>query len=282
MKKSPLLIILGILFFSGLSLGQGNSDNKLLTIDRIFNSNEFRQERQQPVQWIENGASYVTIERVEGSSFARELVKYSVKPFTRTVFVSASALSAGSVPLNIEAFSLSPNEKSVVFFTNSSRVWRTNTKGDYWIYDLESQKLHQIGKQFKPSSLMFAKVDPENKYVAYVHDFNIYTEDLQTGVVKQLTTDGNGKIINGTFDWVYEEEFGIRDGFKWSPDGTSIAFWQLDASGIKTFYLINNTDSIYSRPIPIQYPKVGEEPSSARIGIVKVSDATISWIKPDG
>ena len=70
------------------------------------------------------------------------------------------------------------------------------------------------------------------------------------------------------FDWAYEEEFQIQDGFQWSPDGTKIAYWQLDASEIRDFLMINNTDSIYSYTIPIQYPKVGEDPSSCRIGVV--------------
>jgi dipeptidyl-peptidase 4 len=283
MKKLILQLVILTIFASwSVSQAQEAADGKLLTIDRIFNSGEFSQGWLPPVQWIENGASYVTIEKSAATPAGPELVKYTVDPFSRTLFVPSSSLTTGQKPLGIEGFSLSPDESKVLFFTNSSRVWRTNTKGDYWVYDIPGGKMYQIGKQFKASSLMFAKFQPGNRYVAYVHDFNIYAEDTQTGAVKQLTYDGNGKIINGTFDWVYEEEFGIRDGFSWNPDGGSIAFWQLDASKIGTFYLINNTDSVYSKPIPIQYPKVGQEPSAARIGIANLADGKISWIRLEG
>ena len=77
------------------------------------------------------------------------------------------------------------------------------------------------------------------------------------GNINKLTRDGSRKVINGTFDWVYEEEFGCRDGFRWSPDGSKIAFWQVDASKIRDYYMLNTTDSNYSQVIPVEYPKVG-------------------------
>ena len=112
--------------------------------------------------------------------------------------------------------------------------------------------------------------------------FNLYREDYSTGRTTQLTFDGSQDIINGTFDWVYEEEFGCRDGFRWSPDGQYISFWQLDASSIGTHYMINNTDSIYAKLIPIQYPKVGENPSSCKVGLLSTSDKSIEWLTIPG
>ena len=168
---------------NGFLKSQDIADSKLLTIDRIFNSNEFTQERPPVVQWIENGASYVRVEKSANTEGAYELVKYSVDPYRRTIFVSAESLTVNSKPIVIENFTLSGDGSKVLIFTNSSRVWRTNTKGDFWVYDLAANSLRQIGKQFKSSSLMFAKFDPGNKYVAYVHDFNIYIEDFESGVV---------------------------------------------------------------------------------------------------
>ncbi len=129
---------------------------------------------------------------------------------------------------------------------------------------------------------MFAKFSPDGNSVAYVSGNNIYVEDLASSKIKPLTNDGSVTLINGTFDWVYEEEFACRDGFRWSPDSKKIAYWQIDASHIRKFYLINNTDSIYSRIIPIEYPKVGQNPSSCRVGVVNIDDARTTWMNIPG
>ncbi|MBK7868834.1 MAG: DPP IV N-terminal domain-containing protein [Ignavibacteriales bacterium] len=127
--------------------------------------------------------------------------------------------------------------------------------------------------------MQFAKIDPTEKYAAYVREHNLYLEEIETGVIKALTTDGSKTIINGTFDWVYEEEFGIRDGFRWSPDGGKIAFWRLDAKNIKEFLMINNTDSLYSYTIPVQYPKAGEQNSECKVGTVDIKTGNTVWMK---
>ncbi len=185
-------------------------NSSLLTLDRIYNLGEFAQERLQPIQWIEYGAAYVTVEN------GNELIRWDSKTLERSVFVPGTALQNDGKPISIESFTLSDDGSKVLIFTNSSRVWRSNTKGDYWVYDLASKELKQLGQKFEPSSLMFAKFSASNEFVAYVQKFNLYLEDFKTGEITQLTIDGTDKIINGTFDWAYEEEFGKRDGFAWS------------------------------------------------------------------
>ncbi|SIN95666.1 S9 family peptidase [Algoriphagus halophilus] len=246
----------------------------LLSLERIYASNEFRQESLQPIQWIEGGAAYVTVEN------GNALTRWDSKTLEKSVYVPGIIVNGEHI--NIESFSLSEDGSKVLIFTNSSRVWRSNTKGDYYVYDLNEKLLKKLGTQFEPSSLMFAKFSADNSQVAYVQKFNLYLEDFETGKVTQLTTDGTDKIINGTFDWAYEEEFGKRDGFAWSPDAKYISFWQIDASNIGTFYMINNTDSVYSRPIPLQYPKVGEEPAGAKIGLINMDSKKTQWIPIPG
>jgi dipeptidyl-peptidase-4 len=118
--------------------------------------------------------------------------------------------------------------------------------------------------------------------VAYVSEHNIFVEDLASHQVTQLTQDGTRKLINGTFDWVYEEEFECRDGFRWSPDSKQIAFWQVDATKIRDYYMLNTTDSVYSQVIPVEYPKVGEPPSPVGIGVINISTANIKWMDIPG
>ena len=129
---------------------------------------------------------------------------------------------------------------------------------------------------------MFAKFSPDGGRVAYVRENNLYVENLGDGRITQLTKDGSRTIINGTFDWVYEEELSLRDGFRWSPDGRRIAYWQLDASGVRDFLLINNTDSLYSFTIPVQYPKAGTTNSAARAGVVSADGGPTVWLKVPG
>lgn len=280
-KFTSLLFIVAFCHLGPLKT-QAQKESGLLTIERIYNSGEFRQEGAQRMQWIEEGEAYVSIERSKTVERAAELIRYSTAEGERSIFVPAESLLVNGKPLRMQSFTLSEDGTKVLFFTNSSRVWRSNTKGDYWVYDFSTKKLTQLGKEFASSSLMFAKFSNDNQYVAYVHDFNIYKEEFTTGQVTQLTFDGTGDIINGTFDWAYEEEFGKRDGFTWCPNSSSIAFWQVDASEIGTHYMINYTDSVYSQPVPLQYPKVGETPSSAKVGVIHTNTKKIEWIPIPG
>jgi len=282
MNSKFIQIISLVLLITCTSLySQTNKDIGVLTLDRLY-SWEFNQQYERNIQWLDNGNSYITIEKSTRIPGADELVRYNSSTHKRTLFAAAVNLQVKGKSLPIESFSLSPDATKVLIFTNSSSVWRSNTKGDYWVYDLQLHSLKQLGTTLTSSSLMFAKFSIDNHYVFYVHKFNIYKENFTTGYITQLTTDGNRNIINGTFDWVYEEEFGKRDGFNLSPTNQHIAFWQLDASATGTFYMINNTDSIYSKPIPIQYPKVGQEPSAAKIGIINLSTEQIKWIPLKG
>lgn len=212
--------------------------------------------------WTEDGAQYY-----EFTTRGIEII--NPKNANRTMFLASESLIpiGTQKPLKVDLFSLSDNREWILIYTNSKRVWRENTRGDYWVYNQISKELKQIGKQFPPSQLMFAKFNPQGDKVAYVNkeNHNIYIENLSNGDITQITKDGTDRIINGTFDWVYEEEFGCKDGFRWSPDGESIAYWKLDAQGIRNFLMINNTDSIYSYTIPIEYPKVGQSPSASSI-----------------
>ncbi len=231
----------------------------------------------QTIQWTKDGLGYLSVEQ-------GNLVRIDPKTENRTVLIKKEQLiPAGKKdPILPESFFVSGDNQKALIYTNTARVWRYNTRGDYWIYDFSKNKLSQVGKTRPAQSLMFAKFSPDNKWVAYVSEHNIFCEDVQTGIAKKLTNDGTRKVINGTFDWVYEEEFGCRDGFRWSPDSRNIAFWQIDATKVRDFYMMNATDSVYSRIIPVEYPKVGEAPSPARIGVVAVSNGLLNWMNIDG
>ncbi len=229
------------------------------------------------VNWTNDGDSYFKLEK-------NQLITYTLPDKVLKTVISKEQLTpvGKSKPLEVAHFSFSSDQQKVLLFTNTKRVWRLNTKGDYWVFNFKTNSLTQLGKGLPPSSLMFAKFSPDGNTFAYVSDNNLYSEDYESGKIQPLTSNGTVAIINGTFDWAYEEEFACRDGFRWSPDSKSIAYWQIDASAIKKFYMSNNTDSIYSQLIPLEYPKVGETPSACRVGVVHISDIKTTWMNIPG
>ena len=145
-----------------------------------------------------------------------------------------------------------PTTSMLLIFTNTQPVWRLNTRGDYWVLDLAPASCGSSAAGCQALHADVRQVLPDGHRVAYVRENNLYVEDLASGAITPLTTDGSRTLINGTFDWVYEEELMnyYADGWRWSPDGRSIAYWQLNADRVKNFDLINNTDSLYSRVDP--------------------------------
>ncbi|MBC8082676.1 MAG: DPP IV N-terminal domain-containing protein, partial [Hymenobacter sp.] len=147
---------------------------------------------------------------------------------------------------------------------------------------LTAKTLKQLGQGRPASSLMFAKFSPDGARVAYVSEHNLYVEDLAAASLRPLTTDGTISLINGTFDWVYEEELECRDGFRWSPDGQAIAYWQLDAAKTRNYLMLNTTDQLYPFTVPVEYPVVGEDPSNCRVGVVSAQGGATTWMKVPG
>ncbi len=254
-------------------------DESLLTLDSIFT---YRVKSLGPIQWQQDGSGYLALEPSATNKDVLDIVRYDVSTGERTVKVPADKLmpAGASAPLAIEEFVFTPDEQKLLIFTNTARVWRSNTRGDYWVVDLASWRLHKLGgADAKPSTLMFAKFSPDATRVAYVRENNIYVEDLtsQPARVLKLTPDGSQYIVNGTFDWVYEEEFFCRDGFRWSPDGKHIAYWQLNTEGVKEFKLMNNTAGPYPEITSFPYPKAGTTNAAARVGVIGSGGGATRW-----
>lgn len=260
------------------------SDSALLTLDRIYNSAEFAPQFPGALRWTPDGSAYTKLERSPATEGGQDLVRYDPSTGARQVLVPANRLvpSGATRPLRVEGYTWSPDGQQLLIYTNSARVWRANTRGDYWVLRIGDGQLKKLGGNAPASTLMFAKFSPDNGKVGYVREHNIFVEDLATGAITQLTADGSRTTINGTFDWVYEEEFFLRDGFRWSPDSRLIAYWQLDATGIRDFLLLNTTDSLYSYTIPVQYPKAGTTNSAARVGVVPAAGGETRWMQIDG
>ncbi len=260
------------------------TDPSLLTVDRIFGSEEFREERPAPLRWSRRASDYFTLETPEAGGPGRDLVQIDPATGGKKLLVPASAFipEGATAPLEVETFEFSADESKLLLFTDSRRVWRRNTRGNYWVLDLATRTLRRLGGDSAPSTLMFAKFSPDGSRVAYVRGNNLYVQELNRMRVTALTTDGSPTRINGTSDWVNEEELEIRSGFRWSPDGRSLAFWQFDLGGVRQFHLLDNTADNYPKITSFPYPKVGETNSATRLGVVAATGGRVRWLQIPG
>ncbi len=275
----PLIVLLLAL---AIAAQQTQTAAEVLSLDSIFT---FRTRSLGPVQWQNDGSGYLALEPSAANREVVEIIRYDAVTGDRSIKVGIDKLTPqGAAPIAIENFVLSPDEKKLLLFTKSERVWRSNTRGDYWVLKLDTGALHKLGGDAKPSTLMFAKFSPDGKKVGYVRENNLYVEDLESrdARITPLTKDGSRHIVNGTFDWVYEEELFCRDGFRWSPDSQHIAYWQLNSEGVKEFQLVNNTGGLYPVITSFPYPKAGETNSAARVGVVRASGGSTRWFEVPG
>ena len=283
-RNSWVQLSLTLLSIAICSIGVSSAKDKkqkqnhaVLTLDRIFSDREFSVNRAS-IAWQEKSHEY-TKKTDEG------IMRYSAASRRGKSLVPIDVLipPGDTTPLEVDGLSWSEDKSLLLIYTNSKRVWRTKSRGDYWILDRGSRELRKLGgENAKPSSMSFAQISPDNQHVAYVRERNIFIENLLDHSIRQLTETPTEFVINGTFDWVYEEELRLRNGFRWSPDGKSIAYWQLDSEGVRGFTMVDNVSGLYPKLTTFPYPKVGQKNSVARIGIVPIDTGKTQWLKIPG
>ena len=281
-----LFYFLAVMAFAALGAEESKEKpNPLLSLDRLYGKPEFSA-KSYGVKWLEAGQGYVRLEKSKATKEARDIVRVDPATGKREILVAAKALipEGKKKPLAVSGYTFTKDLAKVLIYTNTRRIWRVHSRGDYWVLDRASGKLHQLGgKEASEATLMFAKFSPaDSNRVAYVRDKNVYVEDLATGRIEVLTKRSRDTVINGTFDWVYEEELGLRDGFRWSPDGKRIAYWQLDEEGVKEMHMINNVPGNYPQVMTFRYPKVGETNARARVGVVSADGGETTWVRVEG
>jgi dipeptidyl-peptidase-4 len=259
-------------------------DDSMVTLEKVFSSDYFDPKGVGGFRWLKSGDGYSRIERSPTVAGGQDLVSYDAATNTRNVLVGADKLipKGEAKPLPVSSYEWSADNTKMLIYTNSKKVWRLNTRGDYWVLNLASGELKKLGGDAKPSTLMFAKFSPDGTRVGYVRENNIYVENIANGKIDQITADGGKTIINGTSDWVNEEEFNLRDCWRWSPDGKSIAYWQFNTEGSKDYVLIDTTKDLYPVLNYFPYPKAGTTNAAVRAGVVSSNGGKTTWINTPG
>lgn len=279
MRKSIFITAATLLCLLGTGYVQAQH---VPTLDEVVYGGLIHTKGSTYVNWLEDGEHYSKTEKNPAGGY--DIVSYRAKDNKKETLIPASMLVKPGTndTLSVRSFAFNADHTLALIYTNTRRVWRYDTRGDYWVLDMKGGTLKQLGKGMPESSLMFAKFSPDSRRAAYVSRNNIYVEDLKTGVITPVTTDGTAEIVNGTFDWVYEEEFFCRDGFRWSPDSKYIAYWQSDTKGTGWFDIINNVDSLYPKISRFPYPKAGTTNSAVKVGYVSADGGATTWINIPG
>jgi dipeptidyl-peptidase-4 len=249
-------------------------DPARLTIERIFTRGEFLTAPLPEPRWLSSGTAYLDLRPTAGGG--SDVVRVDLPGGRESVVAAAAALvdEAGR-RLEVEDLALSPDQTKALLFHSSVRVWRQNTRGVYHVLDLATRRLAPISRA--AGLQMFAKFSPDGRQVAFVRANDLWVADWAAGTERRLTTDGSADIINGTTDWVYEEELGLRDAFRWSPDGRRIAYWRFDQSRVSPFPLVDELQ-LYPEVATLRYPKAGEPNSAVRVGVLDLAGGATRWV----
>lgn len=228
-----------------------------ITIQDFTSSNVFAQRSVPAFTWMKDGKSFTVLE-------GNQIVRYSI-PDTKRLEVVLNANSLNP-QIRIENYTFSGDEKKILLQTQTEKIYRRSYKAVYYVYDRDGKSLKKLSEGGPQS---YATFSPDASNVAFVRDNNLFVVDLNGMKEKAITRDGKrNQIINGTTDWVYEEEFTFVKAFYWSPDGKKIAFYRFDESGVKQYTLQKwHADSLYPVNYVYKYPKAGEDNSILSIHI---------------
>lgn len=262
MKKIPLFLFAFILF--GFQTGFAQDTLKNITLNEIWTKYAFYPKSIHGIKSLNNGEQYTEVKD-------NAIVVYDFKTGDSvTTLVDGNKLipEGREKPIKIRSFKMSEDESRYLFPTETKRIYRHSSISVFYIWDTQTQKLDRLssGKQ------RLADFSPDGTKVAFVRDNNLFIKDLKTGNEKQITFDGKlNHIINGTCDWVYEEEFGFTKAFFWSPDSKNIAFYHFDESRVKE-YTLTFYDSLYPTLYTYKYPTAGEDNSLVDIYVYNLEN----------
>ncbi|MFA4924274.1 MAG: S9 family peptidase, partial [Ignavibacteriaceae bacterium] len=272
MKRSPLGALLFFYFIFCLEI---ISQQKELTIELIQTNRDFFGKNLSGVQWFSGGEKFSFLKR-DPEAKATAIYEHDIKTGEEKILVSVNdlKLKTEDQPFVIQNYEWLPNEKYILF-TGTLPARSLKTGGAFYIYEIAKKRFFQLAvSEIEQENARFS---PDGEKLAFVRGNNVFVTDIQSQKETQITFDGSETLLNGSFDWVYEEEFSIINGIEWSPDSKRIAFWQLDQSQVPEMR-IAKWDSLYLNYFDMRYPKAGTRGSFVKIGIAEITSPKINWV----
>lgn len=246
-----------------------------LTLEDIYLNDLYTIDGIDKIRWLEDERGFLF---VFDDSTEKDIHRYQVDEKRASVYFRAEDFEFEDQQHDIDDFWINSDQSWLLLATNQKRKWRHSRWRDYYLVELATGRIKPLPAH--DQRLLNAKFSPDGKLVAFVRANDLYVYNPNTGKETRLTKDGSDDIINGQFGWVYEEEFGSADGYRWSPDSRYIAFWREDQTDVKSFYLMDELD-LYPHFKSFKYPKVGETNPTVKIGVVDVRKTRIRWLDTD-
>jgi len=245
-----------------------------LTLNDIFASNVLRTTPIRNIQWRPDSKAFTFTKRNSDKNFL-DIYKHNIKTGHESMLISGSELVYKSERIKMSSYSWTADGIFLLIEGPVKSIWRHSTQAPFYLLNVNTKQISALANN--NPHLRNVKLSPDGKYVGFVRDHNIFVVDLSTGKEKAITNNGTDNILNGEFDWVYEEEFGLADAWRWSPDSKKIAYWQFDQTRVKEFNLIDEMYP-YNKVFDLKYPKVGEQNAIVKIGVAEIETGNTTWM----
>lgn len=243
-----------------------------ITVEKIWKKYEYYPKGVEDFKSMKDGEHYSRIGE-DGSILIYKLMDANDKG---EVLVDKNSLVYNDSIIAYEDYEFNSDETKVLFMTNIKPIYRRSYTAIYYLYDIKTKQLVPLDDKHKPQTL--AEYSPDGKSVSFIHGNDIFVKELASGKSIKLTEDGKrNKIINGTSDWVYEEEFGITKAYAWSPDSKWISFLRFNEKEVKEFNL-TYYKGLYPEEYKYKYPKAGEDNSEVTAHLINVQKKSITPI----
>ncbi len=251
-----------------------SQDKQPFSLEELYGTTAFDEHPLDNIEWMPDSKAFTYTENSRDTDYPN-IYRHDVHSGETSLLLHASELEYNKIPINMSGYHWTHDGKYLLIAGPSSSIWRHSSQAPYYLMNVETKKITALAGN--SSGLRNVKLSPDGSMVGYVQNHNIYIMNLSSGVITALTKDGTDNILNGEFDWVYEEEFGLADAWRWSPDSKSIAFWRFDQTRVLEFNLVDET-SYYNNVLKLKYPKVGGENAIVKIGVIDLKKRRTKWI----